>query len=54
MRIGRAIIIPAILSLSVAGSILAASAAPATVAQAPSAHVVATGTFEHPSFYYNE
>ncbi len=42
MRIRRTIIIPAILALSAAGSILAGSAVPAaTAAQAPSAHVVA-------------
>jgi hypothetical protein len=38
MRIGRTIIIPAILALSAAGSILAASAAPSAAAQAPAAH----------------
>jgi hypothetical protein len=40
MRIRRAII-PAILALGVAGSILAGSAVPAAVAQAPAAHAVA-------------
>ena len=40
MRIRRTIIIPAILALSAAGSILAGSAVPAAAAQAPSAHVV--------------
>ena len=35
MRIGRAIIIPAILALGVAGSVLAGSAAPAVAAQRP-------------------
>lgn len=40
MRIGRKIIIPAILALGAAGSILASSAATATVAQAPAAHHV--------------
>lgn len=38
MRLGKAIIVPAILALSAAGSILAASAAPAAAAQAPAAH----------------
>jgi hypothetical protein len=42
MRIRRTILIPAILALSVAGSILAGAAAPVAAAQAPSAHVVAT------------
>jgi hypothetical protein len=41
MRIRRAVIIPAILALGAAGSILAGSAAPAVAAQAPSAHVLA-------------
>ncbi len=41
MRIGRAIIISAILSLGAAGSILAASTASVTAPHAPSAHVVA-------------
>jgi hypothetical protein len=40
MRIGRAIIIPALLALGAAGSIAAASAAPMAAAQAPSAHVL--------------
>jgi hypothetical protein len=50
MRIGRAIIIPAILALSTAGSILVASGVPAVAAQAPSAHHVvaaAPKTFYH-------
>ena len=41
MRIRRSVIIPAILALSMAGSILAGSAAPAVAAQGASAHVVA-------------
>ena len=43
MRVARAIIIPAIVSLSAAGSILTGSAAPAATAHAPTAqvHVVA-------------
>jgi hypothetical protein len=41
MRVGRKIIISAILALGAAGSILASSAASVTVAQAPAAHVVA-------------
>jgi hypothetical protein len=43
MRIGRTIIMPAILALSLAGSILAGSAVPAVAAQAPAA----TGVFYH-------
>jgi hypothetical protein len=41
MRIKRTIIIPAILALSAAGSILACSAVPAIAAQAPAAHTLA-------------
>jgi hypothetical protein len=51
MRIGRTIIIPAILALSTAGSILA-SAVPAATAQAPSTHVVATGSSAIPGVYH--
>ena len=53
MRIRRAIIIPAILALSAAGSILAGSAVPAATAQAPSARVLAH-SFAHPTMYYHE
>jgi hypothetical protein len=42
MRIRKTIIIPAILTLSAAGSILAGSAAPVAAAQASSVHVVAS------------
>jgi hypothetical protein len=49
MGIKRAIVIPAILALSAAGSILAGSAVPAVAAQAPSAHVVAA----QPSVYFH-
>ena len=49
MRIKRTIIIPAILALSAAGSILASSAVPAAAAQAPSSHVLAAV----PQYYYN-
>lgn len=48
MRVKRAIIIPAIVALGAAGSILAGSAVPAAVAQAPSAHVTAAT-----QVYYN-
>ena len=49
MRIGRSIVIRAILALSAAGSILAGSSVPAMVAQAPAAHVVAAS----PHVYYH-
>jgi hypothetical protein len=50
MRIGRAIIIPAILALGAAGSILAASAMPAAAGPAPSVHVQAAAA---PNTYYH-
>ncbi len=53
MRIWRSAIIPAILALSAAGSILAGSAAPAVVAQAPAAHVLAAAGSAAPRVYYN-
>jgi hypothetical protein len=52
MRIGRAIIIPAILALGAAGSILAGSAVPVAAAQTPSAHVVSAVSSTHPGFVY--
>jgi len=48
MPIRRTIIIPAILALSAAGSILAGSAVPAAATQAPAVHVVAIA---HPTWY---
>jgi hypothetical protein len=47
MRIGRRIIIPAILALSAAGSIMVTAAVPVTAAQAPSAHVLAAAPTTH-------
>jgi hypothetical protein len=44
MRIMRATIIPAILALGAAGSILAGSAVPVAAAQAPSAYVLAAAS----------
>jgi hypothetical protein len=52
MRIRRVIIIPAILALGAAGSILAGSAVPAAAAQAPSAYVLSTASSAIPSTYY--
>jgi hypothetical protein len=51
MRIGR-VIIPAIVALGAAGSILAGSAASAVVAQAPAAHVVAATASASPNTHY--
>ena len=53
MRIGRNIIISAILALGASGSILASATVPAAVAHAPSAHVLATGAFASPNSYYH-
>ena len=52
MRIRRTIIIPAILALSAAGSILAGSAVPVAAAQAPSAHVLSAASSASPHVYY--
>jgi hypothetical protein len=56
MRIGRALIIPAVLALSLAGSALVSSALPAVAANAPLVHTHAhalntggTNTFYHGS-----
>lgn len=47
MSVKRSIIIPAILALSAAGSILAGSAASAVAAQAPTAQVVTASPSTH-------
>jgi hypothetical protein len=52
MRHRRAIIIPAILALSTAGSILAGSAVPVAVAQASSANVVAAASHAAPLTHF--
>jgi hypothetical protein len=49
MRIRRALIVPAILTLSVTGSILASSAMPLAAAHASTAHSVAA---DHPDVIY--
>jgi hypothetical protein len=49
MRIRQSVIIPAILALSAAGSILFGSAAPAVGAQGTAAHVVAAA----PAVWYH-
>ncbi len=51
MSIKRTIIIPAILTLSTAGSILAGTAATLAVTQAPA--VAATSSSMHPNFVYD-
>ena len=52
MRIRRALVIPGILALGVAGSVLSISAAPAAVVHPASVHVVAGGTMT-PNTYYH-
>ena len=51
MRIRRALVIPGILALSVAGSVLSASAAPAAVAHPAGVHVVSGKVTPH-TFYH--
>lgn len=53
MRTMRSVIIPAILALGAAGSILAGSAAPAVVAQAPASHVLTATSSAIPTVYYH-
>ena len=53
MRIGQAIIIPAVLALGAAGSILASSAATATAAQASTAHGQVTHSLVQPALYFH-
>jgi hypothetical protein len=53
MRIGRAIIIPAIVALGLAGSALVGSAMPAVAASVPNAHVQTTGLSTGPNMYHH-
>ncbi len=53
MRIGRALIIPAILALGLAGSAMAGSAMVAAAGHAPSVHVQATTASAHSNTYYH-
>ncbi len=53
MRIRRAIIIPAILALGAAGSVLSASGMSVAAGHAPSAHVQAAGSSATPDIYYH-
>jgi hypothetical protein len=50
----RRILIPAIVALGAAGSILAGSAVPAAVAQAPAVHAQAAAPHMIPLTYYHE
>jgi hypothetical protein len=53
MRIGRVLIIPAILALGVASSTLAGSAIAVAAGHAPSVHVQAAAASAHPDIYYH-
>jgi hypothetical protein len=53
MRIGRAIIIPAVLALTTAGSIVAGSALSVATAQASTTHVQSVYYHATPSVYYH-
>jgi hypothetical protein len=53
MRIGRDFIIPAVLALGVAGSLLAGSAMPVAVAVAPSVHVQVAAASAIPKVFYH-
>ena len=53
MRFGRAVIIPAILALSAAGSILAGSAVPVAAAQAPTLQVLPATYLMQPALHYH-
>lgn len=50
----RRVIIPAILVLGAAGSILAGSAVPTVAAQAPAAHALAMNSHAKPLMHYYE
>ncbi len=53
MRIGRTLIIPAILALGVAGSIMAGSAMPVAAVHAPTVHVQAAAVSAAPGIYFH-
>jgi hypothetical protein len=53
MGIRRTIIVPIILAVSTAASILAGSAVPVAAAQASSAQVLAVASHAHPDFVYH-
>jgi hypothetical protein len=52
MRIGRSIIVPAILALGVAGSLLTGSAIPVAAGHAASVHVQAAAAPASPKMVY--
>jgi hypothetical protein len=53
MRIGRAIIIPAILALGVAGGAVVGAAIPAAAANAPIVHVYTVGISTGTDMYHH-
>jgi hypothetical protein len=54
MRVGRAIIIPAILALGVAGSALSGAGIAVAAGHAPSAHVQAVAASAAPATFYHD
>jgi hypothetical protein len=54
MRIGRAVIIPAIAALGAAGSILASSAVSVTTAQASAVHAQSVVVSSQPTLHYHD
>jgi hypothetical protein len=54
MRIGRAIIIPAIVALGAAGSILASSAASVATTQASAVHAQSVVVSSQPTLHYHD
>jgi hypothetical protein len=53
MRVGRAILIPAILALSVAGSVLSGSGMAVAAGHPPTVHVYVIGSFGVTNTYYH-
>ncbi len=53
MRIKRAIIIPALLALGAAGSVMAGSAVPLAAAHAPAVHASALAANGGPAVFYH-
>lgn len=53
MRIGRALTIPAIVTLGMAGSILATTAAPVAAGHTAIVHVQALGSHSIPGVFYH-
>jgi hypothetical protein len=54
MRIGRAIIFPAILALSVAGTVITGSGIASAAGTAPTVHVPKIAIYSAPGVYYHD